>query len=371
MFHKHIIPCAISLSVSAIPLVPSMTSAAPAFDEYVANFNSKNNSIVLTGSGFSQGPEVALYDNFDDRPAGETVGLSDPVIGQWSASYNNPRYITESDGNGGYLIRNFDLTTGDKIAILEILFDRPEREIFYSFSVKVPKGSHFSGASSPEDFGERSSWKFSWLYSGQKGFGHDDGLFDVTVPTHVGSGNFMIAGNSGALSYINNAEQWWEWDSFNHFGFYMKMGENAEQTDTINWLIRIASGKNNIVRGGDTPRTSYQGTDYQFDRLRFPGWWGNGDGENFSAIYDNVYVAVGDNANARIVASDNEDIDGSSKVVTLPPLSWSDSKIELEIGVLPSWKKIYIHVVDNKGQISSKGIPVCMDCPSPIVPSVQ
>jgi hypothetical protein len=358
-------------STSAISIASFSATAAPVVDGYTMDFGSTGGTIRLNGSGFTRGPDVALYDNFDGRSPGGTVSLSDPIVGRWGSTSNNPRYVIESDGNGGFLARNFDLTSGGKLAQLQALFDRPEREIFYSFSVKVPQGFHFSGASSPDEFSTQSSWKFSWLYSGQKGYGHDDGLFDVTVPTHVGSGNFAVAGNSGGLSYINNGREWWDWGSFNHFGYYMKISDDAETTDSIDWLLRIASAKNNIVRGGDTPRSSYQGTDYQFDRLNFPGWWGNGSGENFSAIYDNVYIAVGENANSRIVASDKENIDSSTKVVTLPPNNWSDEQIELDFTLLPNWKEVYIHVVDSNGKFSDKGIRVCMECPNPIFPSIK
>jgi hypothetical protein len=319
--------------------------------------------VVLSGSGFTQGPNVVLFDDFESSTPGAIVDLKDPLIGEWYQRSNNPRYQSEANGNIGFQARNFDLSAGDKLAQLQFLLDSPQREIFYSFSVKVPEGYHFSGASSPEVFPTRSSWKFSWLFSGPTGYGHDNGLFDITVPTHVGNGTFLVGGNTGTLSYIDGGHNWWSWESFNDFSFYMKIADDAEETDMIDWLLRITSTNGPMVRSGEKPRNTYQGTDYQFDRLNFPGWWGNGDSANFSAIYDNIYVAVGENSNSRIVVSDKKNIDQSTRAVSIPTLFWSEKEIRFDASLLPKWDHLYISVVNSQGEYSNSSMYFCPKCP--------
>lgn len=67
-----------------------------------------------------------------------------------------------------------------------------------------------------------------------------------------------------------------------------------------------------------------------FDRVKFPGWFSD-KGRPFDAYYDDIYVAVGDNAFARVELSDAESHASSVKNVVMPVISWSGNNIEVKI----------------------------------------
>jgi hypothetical protein len=357
-----------------VPLcgLATIAESAPKLDVDAASYTQNSEVLIIEGSGFAQAPNVVLFENFENGVPGTAVNRSGPVIGQWTNTFNDPLYVRDSEGNTAFSIRNFDPTKGGKIAQLQLVLQQYYKEIFYSFSVKVPESNYFAGAAVPETFPDYSTWKFSWLYSGERGFGQEE-LFDLAVPTHSGRGSFMVGGNSGTLSYINDGVDWWAWNSFNHFSFYMKIADDASSTDNIDWFLMTTSPKNFLTKSGSesSSSNSFQGTDYRFNHLNFPGWWGNGTTENFNAIYDNVYVAVGENANARVVITDKAEVTSSTKNVTIPAISWTDQEIRLNVSHFPSWPEVYIHVVDSDGNFSENSFNICLKCPSKIKPSID
>ncbi|WP_198263576.1 hypothetical protein [sulfur-oxidizing endosymbiont of Gigantopelta aegis] len=103
---------------------------------------------------------------------------------------------------------------------------------------------------------------------------------------------------------------------------------------------------------------------YEYDRLRIPGWWGNGDSKNFQAIYDNVYMAMGDNYIARIELTDSQVYSESTEIFVIPAEQWQDDKITINLQKLslPGIKKRFIYIIDRLGVRSKKGYAVCENC---------
>ncbi|MBD3656209.1 hypothetical protein [Marinobacter sp.] len=359
----------------AISCAPILVYSAPSISGVYRSLDTENKVIVITGTNFTEAPNVVLFDNFERGNDGQVVPLDSPMIGNWSGygTLGQPRYTSKSDDGLGYFVRDFErpITDGNRQAQLIKKFDSYQDEIYFSFSAKVPQGFAFAGASQTNSFPSVSSWKFSWLMSGSTGYENGDGQFDICIPTHVGNGSFLLGGNDGNLTYIDDGSKWWDWNNFNDIAFHIAFDKGSPSSGPINWFIEITSGKNYSFNSGEASPTKFNNTDNRFDRVNFSGWWGNGSLENFSGIYDNIYIAIGDNTKSRVVITNNKLRNLSTRSITVPAISWSNNKIEIDEQVIPDWNESYFHISDMHGVFSNEGSPICPNCPSPVKPTIE
>jgi hypothetical protein len=357
------------LKVLSLTALAATATAAPVIESVSLELANSADTLEIIGTGFSGAPTVVLFDNFENGELGQYVQPSDAIIGSWKEipdTSPKPNYTQESTDNIGFLARDLRNSGGGQRPLLQFIFDQSYQTAFISYSVKVPEGSYFSGAATDKTFPDSSSWKFIWLMSNE-GLRSADGLFDLAIPTHGGRGTFLIGGNDGNISYLWNASNWWSWHDFNNMSFHISLSESAP----VEWSFAVINPKRLYQVSGNTSPDKFSGTDYQFNRLDIPRWWGNGDTANFQAIYDNVYVAVGINSRSRIVVTDDESFEASSKSVTLPPASWTENKITMDASLIPGWGRVYIHIFDSEGNRTQLGEALCPSCPMPITPNVD
>ena len=362
------------LSLLALFIITADYAAAAPQILSVETIAQPSPSIVLHGTGFQQGPYVMVFDNFEKGADNQVVPLSSPEVGSWTyyPSDGIPRYVKESDGNTAMNMRDFSypLSSLNSDAHVTKVFDGFYRQALVAFSIRVPIGTTFPGSAATETFPAVSSWKMSWLMSGENGFGTPS-LFDICLPTHVGHGSFVVGGNSGLLAWIASGDQWWSWTSYNNVVTFVGMDEKNPSTTPIHWYFHSVSDHNVTEEQGQTDASAYAGTDYQFDRINFPGWWGNGDNTNFNALMDNIYVAVGPNSLARVEVTDSADYTKSTTSIVLPTLSWEDAKITLDsslvsqVGEASSGNTVYVYVFDLNGTSNSTGFPVTISGNAP------
>jgi hypothetical protein len=99
---------------------------------------------------------------------------------------------------------------------------------------------------------------------------------------------------------------------------------------------------------------------YQYNMINFPGWFRKGDNDNFQAIYDNIYVAIGPNHVARIELTNSPNYKDSTKLFTIPYESWSDNKISLDIEKtgISNVDALYIYIFDRDGNRTANGLSI-------------
>ena len=98
-----------------------------------------------------------------------------------------------------------------------------------------------------------------------------------------------------------------------------------------------------------------------FDRIKFPGWFGNfgnADKSLFDAYYDDIYVATGANAFARVEISDAVNFTDSIVNLTMPIVSWAQDKIVIKVhqenaGNFSTW---FLRVHDKNDNLVAKKI---------------
>jgi hypothetical protein len=229
-------------------------------------------------------------------------------------------------------IRDWSQASGsmNRIAQLESVLPRRLNDIFISYSVVVPPGRYFSGATTDNTFPDASSWKFTWIADGTNAIGSTT-TYNMCTPTHAGRGSFMVGGNSGSLSYLS-VGAYWSWHTKNYFSYGALPNDGNPATANGSWYWQQSgkAGGAYALATSDKP-VMQVGATTAFDRVKFPGWFGNGDISNFDAYYDDVYVAVGNNAMARVVLSDASSFNSSVKNVVMPVISWSDTRVEVKV----------------------------------------
>jgi len=322
-------------------------------------------TVAITGSGFGGAPNIVVFDDFDNQTSA-SVELNKALIGQWNtgSSFSSAPKVVDFDG-GKAIAVNTPGTYTAKISQIEALFPERVSSVFISYSVTVPEGRFFAGSTSDLTFPTGSSWKYTWILDGPNGV---DGLtkYNVCAPSHVGRGNFMLVGNSVSYGYFNMAPSW-SWHTKNYMGFGVMPHETQPQTQNGHLIFQLTGKKDRalIVNKLDKPIFPVTNST-SFDRVQFPGWFGNGDFTNFQAYYDDIYVATGRNAYARVELSDSLDIATSTINLTMPVVSWSDTEIifKLSKNTYKKASQFYLRIYDRNNSSSAHNLP-CGECPEP------
>ncbi|PTB97427.1 hypothetical protein C9994_02965 [Marivirga lumbricoides] len=322
----------------------------------------ENRSILGEGFG-SKGPNVILYDIFDGHD-GDTVALQSSEVGGWSGlNIHHPAvYITDSEDNMAALL--IDMERGGQ---LNVNFD-PVQEIFISYGVKIPAGHCFPMTSVPGTFPEGSNWKLSWLMDGERGYMGND---DVCLPTWGNGTYFSYAGNDNVIKFEvgkpGSDSNWFSFEQWNRFSTYLKSGNKPTEDPGILWAQGISkefgqktfSDNTQVLFDGDDTPDGYKFEDdniSQWNRFNLPGWYRSG-GENVRAIYDDVYIATGDAARARIEIGDAATYAECRTLDIQIPTSWSDDRIAftLKSQKTSSLESLYLYVTDALGQVNENG----------------
>lgn len=342
------------------------TSAAP----HLNKLDYTKNEVTLTGEGFGYAPKVVLFENFEHGSKFADLLQSQGNKNNW---YSGVIAYKEADGNIAHKAKDPVAAALGIKKIGQVIVDFPAdyKTALISFSVKVPKGTTFAGATDLRTFPNISSWKFSWLMSGPNGF-QEPGKFDVCLPQHPGGGNATLIGNKGNLTWLDSFTGWWEWDEYNHMTSYVKTADINPNTTPVLYRFESFNNIKHYYREGDNAKfmaTSYQTTDFTFNRVNIPGWWGNGDNTKFDGLYDNMYAAVGDNALARVMITNSPVYNASTFAIPVMAKSWTAGKIVLDTDVLPLKAGLYMHIIDSSGAVSANSLPLsCTKCPKAPIP---
>lgn len=324
-------------------------------------------TVQAQGSGFGVGPNIAVFDDFNNQTEGQNISLTSALIGQWSksSSYSGVPKIVSAGTGKAFQIHDF---TNSSIAQIEVVFPQKVSNVFYSYSVIVPDGRFFSGSSTDNTFPDVSSWKFTWISDGANGIASTTN-YNVCTPTHGGKGSFLLAGNSVNYGWVT-LQNSWSWHQKNYFSFGIQPDPNQPQTlpGLLYFQMTGKLGAPFTLTKSDTAIFPVSNTT-SFDRVKFPGWYGNGDTSNFDAYYDDIYVATGPNAFARVELSDNTTVASSQMNITMPVVSWSDTNIQFKLHKehLQKHLNLNVRVYDSKNT-STLALPLqCTICPKPPV----
>lgn len=363
------IPTLFRIALTAIVVLFTSTSLSNATPKIIGVEGSITNesSIVIKGQGFgAKGPNIILYDNFENAAAhkqGSDIDLS-ATVGNWDKTGLYSPVYDDFSHSGSYSMRIYK--DGKNFRQFRKAFPEKVTEVFISFWVAVPPNTLFPHRhSSPSlgDFPEESAWKFTWLMNEDTGSpGQKPSDNDICVPTHISKGQMVFSGNTLTLtdpyvemSNIDSINDWWMFGKFNRISGWLKADpKNPAKSNGTIWGQGLSQAGQYIFKqhrpvfeGGSAP--------YQWGYITVPGWARNLS-ENTRPVYDDFYLAIGENSAARVEIGDNPIYEKSTNLSISVPEYWSDEtiKAKIHLGSLnPKAQHLYLFVIDKDGKVSN------------------
>jgi hypothetical protein len=329
--------------------------------------NLNNDILTITTDGtynFGAGPENVKFDDFSGGTLGSNVTPVNSMFDVTSQFY--PAKFTGDSRSGGFAITGFDETA--KQASINTVNLSDEREIFLSYAVKIPTGKYAPGNGTDNtgtnaDYVMDSSWKLSWPQY------NDGATNDICVPTNIGNGEWYLSGNGLSNKLITsemggNSPSWWGWNNWTRLSSYLKAGD-VPQTDLGKVYFQA------IQAGGSLFESSkdvvvFEGTNavapYAWNKWNIPGYarpnvgGSDGLGTDVMFLHDDVYIAWGNNAAARIEIGDNIVYENCTDLAMCKPTSWATDALQADLGLgaFSAGQSLFVHITlsDNTTRIS-------------------
>lgn len=167
---------------------------------------------------------------------------------------------------------------------------------------------------------------------------------DLCLPTVVPNGVFYVQGNDMSTPMINDGANpaYWSWDKWVRFTYYLKA--DAANPSTVNGLLRqhvLSNGVQYQKVVNDRPIFAEGTVPFQWQELHVPAWAREGEyqdgkagartGVNVKTLYDDIYMASGAGAAARVELSDASTLAASTKRAFCEHVSWAAGEIVVKI----------------------------------------
>ena len=344
--------------------------------------NQLKNEITIDGSAFGSGPNIVIYDTFENGVEGELVALKNPknalcstkpylpdlqgekgpLLGCWDTYPYSDRYLPKyyQDGHSGTMSMHgyrHDYNTNSQ---LKKYFDNGFTEIFMSYWVRIPPEKTFPGLDSlPGQFPSGSSWKFTWVTN--KGLTTTDGVGDICTPTFTGANTFQIAGNDQNIFKIDY-NTWWSWTDWMRISIWIRANKDDPLLPGDALFQAVSKDKGFYQQYKSTPIFDADGSfPKEYNQFWIPGWMRPGSDPRTTPLYDDIYIAAGVNSISRVEIGDAPTYSDSTNLITQIPMDWTDSKVKVSVdnaGFSQSINNYYLYITDANGNVNQSGFPL-------------
>ena len=321
-------------------------------------------SITITGSSFgATGPTIQVYDNFEGGTNGANIkiGAGSATIGEWTSvtylyptppKYSNAHSLSGSLAFRGDATVNSDGGNGSETTAFKMGFTTSD--IFVSYWYYFPTTSDW-----PCINGGNCNNKLVWV----TGSGTSDD--DRTIPTNLPSGkstpnswfypacNDCVGGEPPfSPSLLMSKGKWYR------FWAYLHGAGNATDHEEL-WVASPSSEANLTATRRINRTTQIWNTDFNgFNRVMINGFnrWCNDCAES-APTFDDVYVATGSGARARVEIGDAATYVACKNLSIATVTSWSDTSITVTIrqGSFGNLNNAYLYVIDADGNVNENG----------------
>lgn len=365
-----------TVQVFLLGLIISLTVCSQAFAAPSVNSVSgtllDGDTITVSGTGFgANGPDIVVYDNFESGPNGSAIatGTGSATIGKWDrvggGDNSNPPTYDNTFTHSGNMAFKADYTkktnTGTDSSAAAFVDGINTGDVFLSYWYYLPTTSSF-----PCYNGGSCNWKVAWLYGLNTTY--DDQVLPVGLP-----GGTSAPYSSWAVSCN---------DCYNHTAnwFTMPMAKGKwyrvwtwvhATSDTSGYKTLWVASKDAGIKA--TEKVNWSGQIFNtsssmFQHFAISPWsrWCN-DCPESAARYDDVYMAKGPNARARIEIGNASTYTNCTDLAIATVKSWSDTSVVATVrqGSFANLSNAYLYVFDANGNVNSSGYPLCPTCPNP------
>ncbi|RPI76344.1 MAG: hypothetical protein EHM45_13190 [Desulfobacteraceae bacterium] len=340
-------------------------------------------SLTVTGSGFgANGPQIVIFDDFESGVAGNEIrtGSGSAPVGQWDRLGGGDNSCHPIYGSGysvsGRQAMQVDNTkktnTGTDSNCAAIIKNLNATDIFIAYWLYMPTTSSFPCYSHGD-----CNWKPVWFV------GQDTRYADEIIPRGLGP----VADNNSPLSDWGVTCNGCASPKENNFSWSMQKGKwyriwswihgTALPDKTGRKLLWISSVDDNmpVTKKLDVTQAVFDpALGSQFLSLNFGGWgrWcniaTNPDCTESAARFDDIYLAKGPNAMARVEIGDAA-VYSMCKRLTVAAVSyWSESLITATVfqGSFVNLNNAYLYVFDADGNVNPTGFS--LGNPQPKIP---
>lgn len=315
---------------------------------------SEGEKISISGSGFGAvGPTILLFDDFEKGRNGAQIATlpGTAAVGQWDYTQLTVRYSTSYSHSGRHALHS-DWGSDGAAEGNRLVGKRlgTATELFFSWWQYVPVGAHIPGGGGR--FGP--NWKFFWLFGAR--FPQSDYssvlITDDLPPPRGDFIGFGLKNDSNpparyGVGWIYPVEfMKGEWKRFDH---YLKWGV-ANNGHFGLWELK-STGYHQWANEMNVT-TGHEGESWE--HLNFPGY-GRGDSNNAHTYYDDIYVAKGPGARARVEIGDKSSYLKCKNLAIITVTSWTDGVVTAVVrqGSFTARDNAYLFVIDSLGRISS------------------
>jgi hypothetical protein len=308
-------------------------------------------SITINGSGFgANGPNVLLFEDFEKGTVGQTISTASgsAQVGNWSVisvtSTGNPGYSNSyvlSGSKSG--MANFSWWTHD-LPQMQLNFSAAT-DVYWSFWQYLPSNRDIPGTNN----GDGPNWKFWWLGGNPNTFPLPSDYVEMINTSSFGNGTLFEAADDTNSPTRWGATAQYPGTSETKGAWCRKMVyfHNSTSSGTV-WYSELtsAAGLTNRINVSGVS-TAHSGELWQ--TLIIPGY--GRDDSNAVVYYDDVYVATGAGARARVEIGDNATYTSCHNLAVCTPTSWSNTSITAtaRTGSFVSGSNAYLFVIDAGG----------------------
>ncbi len=328
--------------------VPTQLLAAPNITG-VAGTIANGQQITISGSSFgTNGPTVLLFDDFEGGTNGNQLSLNLAPVGTWSGistadhtSYSNANKVSGSLA-ARFNIYNYPVNNNPVIWVTApSAFD----SFYVSWWAMLPAGTVFPGTGNPDG----TNWKVMWVCK-------DDACNDADVDlVGLSSTGWALSGND----YPNVYSIWFDFSLSTGVWYRFQEWIKGRTDSTGHETIWTTDSSNKTVLRKDRDVQTLNSGDTNKRRVIFVNGYVR-DTANSYPTFDDVYIATGEYAQARVEIGNASTYANCSNLTITTPTSWSDTRIVTTVrqGSFSSGQTAYLYVFDANGNVNSTGFPI-------------
>ena len=316
------------------------------------------NEVTITGDNFGKtGPTVFLFDDFSNGTDGKVFDTN-ATIGEWSNT--GGRVFSDTKLSNGQGSRQCgDITKNG------IIFESTKEEFFISSIAYVPDGYNFPGADSEETIADSSNLKHAWVYNTSSGYkGRVDNYEpDMWMPGNPGgSWQTVLTNDAGSPRSgwrSTEADQQWVWDEPVKWAVWFK-GNGTNDNGSREYHQAISASGHTFYENHNVAWFDDLDASHGFNRMTMPGYLYGTSYPEHNYVIDDVYIAIGDNAAARVEIGNAKNYTDCTQMAISTPNNWSNDKITFNFreGTFNSGQEVYVFVIDAENNPSAGYGPI-------------
>ena len=327
-------------------------------------------TVTISGSGFgATGPNVVFFDSFEKGTAGQPINITEDSadIEEWSSFGDSD--ITKSYSSAysisGTKSMQIDFRTGWGAGMRLHYPDVQGTTIAISFWHFIPLDKDVPGTNNIADGG--ANYKWFWIgdrfddpfgsdYAGVQAYAFlEDGTPIAIQGPSLGHDEGLPAREE--VGYFG--------DSLWHHGEWLRVTfimKNSTSSGSIHYQ-EVSSRGNQVIWDVGNLVTAHSNDPWNV--LNLPGY-GRYD-SNSVIYYDDVYIAIGDGARARVEMGNASTYSASTNLALITPTAWGDTSITATVrqGQFDAEESAYLYVVHADGSVNATGYPVTIGAGAP------